>query len=28
LKKDVCANHNYGTEENLTNAVTRYLRCI
>jgi vacuolar-type H+-ATPase subunit F/Vma7 len=25
LKKDVCANHNYGTEENLTNAVTRYL---
>ena len=26
LKKDVCANHNYGTEENLTNAVTRYLR--
>lgn len=28
LKKDVCANHNYGTEKNLTNAVTRYLRCI
>jgi len=28
MKKDVCANHNYGTEENLTNAVTRYLRCI
>ena len=28
LKKDVCANHNYGTEENLTNAVRRYLRCI
>ena len=28
LKKDVCANHNYGTEENLTNAVTRYLRCM
>ena len=28
LKKDVCANHNYPTEENLTNAVRRYLRCI
>ncbi|MGC2681356.1 MAG: transposase [Candidatus Nitrosopolaris sp.] len=28
LKKDVCANHNYGTEENLTNVVRRYLRCI
>ena len=28
LKKDVCANHNYGTEENLTYAVKRYLRCI
>ena len=28
LKKDVCANHNYGTEENLTYAVRRYLRCI
>jgi len=28
LKKDVCANHNYGTEENLTNAVRRYLRCV
>ena len=27
LKKDVCANHNYGTEENLTYAVRRYLRC-
>ena len=26
LKKDVCANHNYGTEVNLTNAVRRYLR--
>lgn len=25
LKKDVCANHNYRTEENLTNAVRRYL---
>ena len=23
LKKDVCANHNYGTEGNLTNAVRR-----
>jgi hypothetical protein len=28
LKKDVCANHNYGTEENLTDAVRRYLRCM
>jgi putative transposase len=28
LKKDVCANHNYETEENLTYAVRRYLRCI
>ena len=28
LKKDVCANHNYGTEENLINAVRRYLRRI
>jgi hypothetical protein len=28
MKKDVCANHNYGTEENLTYAVRRYLRCI
>ena len=27
LKKDVCANHNYVTEENLTYAVRRYLRC-
>ena len=27
LKKDVCANHNYGTEENLIKAVRRYLRC-
>ena len=26
-KNNVCANHNYGTEENLTNAVRRYLRC-
>ena len=28
LKKDVCTNHNYATEENLTNAVRRYLRRI
>jgi hypothetical protein len=28
LKKDVCANHNYGTEENLTYAVRRYIRRI
>ena len=28
LKKDVYANHNYGTEENLTYEVKRYLRCI
>ena len=28
LKKDVCANHNYETEENLTHAVRRYLRCM
>ncbi|MFZ0512507.1 MAG: transposase [Candidatus Nitrosopolaris sp.] len=28
LKKDVYANHNYATEENLTNAVRRYLRRI
>jgi transposase len=27
LKKDVCANQYYGTEENLTNTVRRYLRC-
>jgi transposase len=27
LKKDVCANHNYGTEKNLMYAVRRYLRC-
>jgi transposase len=25
LKKDVCANHNYGTEENLTNAMRRVI---
>jgi transposase len=28
LKKDICANHNYQTEENLINAVRKYLRCI
>ena len=28
LKKDVCANHNYGTEENLIKAVRRYLRHV
>jgi hypothetical protein len=28
LKKDVCANYNYGTEDNLLCAVRRYLRCI
>jgi hypothetical protein len=28
LKKDVCANHNYVTEEDLKYAVGRYLRCI
>lgn len=28
LKKDVCANHNYVTEENLVKAVRRYLRSI
>ena len=27
LKKDVCANHDYGTEDNLS-AVRRYLRYI
>jgi hypothetical protein len=27
LKRDVCVNYNYGTEENLINAVRRYLRC-
>ncbi|MFZ0512698.1 MAG: hypothetical protein WAM14_13915 [Candidatus Nitrosopolaris sp.] len=26
MKNDVCANHNYPTEENLVNAVRRYLR--
>ncbi|MGC1931618.1 MAG: hypothetical protein WA667_21820 [Candidatus Nitrosopolaris sp.] len=28
LKKDVCVNHNYGTELNLINAVRKYLRYI
>ena len=28
LKKDICANHNYETEENLQKAVRRYLRCV
>jgi len=28
LKKDVCANHDYGTEENLACAVRTYLRRI
>jgi hypothetical protein len=28
LKKDICANHNYETEENLIKAVRRYLRCV
>ena len=28
LKKDVCANYNYGTEDNLLCAVRRYLRCF
>jgi vacuolar-type H+-ATPase subunit F/Vma7 len=28
LKKDICANRNYGTELNLINAVRRYLRYI
>ncbi len=28
LKKDVCANYNYPTEENLIKAVRRYLRYI
>ena len=28
LKKDVCANYNYETEENLLCAVRRYLRCF
>ena len=28
LKKDICANYNYGTEYNLLCTVRRYLRCI
>jgi transposase len=28
LKKDVCANHDYETEENLIKAVRKYLRSI
>ena len=28
LKKDVCANYNYGTEGNLLCNVRRYLRCF
>ncbi|HSF50441.1 MAG TPA: hypothetical protein VLA74_06750, partial [Nitrososphaeraceae archaeon] len=28
LKKDVCANYNYETEENLLCTVRRYLRCM
>jgi DDE superfamily endonuclease len=28
LKKDICANHSYETEENLIKTVRRYLRCI
>ena len=28
LKKDICANHNYKTEENLVKAVRRYLKRI
>jgi hypothetical protein len=28
LKKNVCTNKTYGTEENLTNAVRRYLGCM
>ena len=28
LKKDVCANYNYVTEENMTDAVKRYLRSV
>ena len=28
LKKDVCPNHNYGTEKNLMYAIRRYLRYI
>jgi hypothetical protein len=28
LKKDICANYNYETEENLLCTVRRYLRCF
>jgi len=28
LKKDVCANYNYGTEDNLLCTVRMYLRCF
>jgi hypothetical protein len=28
LKKDVCANHNYETEENLIKVVRKYLKSI
>jgi len=28
LKKDICTNHNYETEENLIKTLRRYLRCI
>ena len=28
MKKDVCANHDYETEENLTKAVRKCLRSI
>ena len=28
LKKDVCANYNYETEDNLLCTVRRYLRCF
>jgi N-acetyl-beta-hexosaminidase len=28
LKKDVCANYNYETEDNLLCTVRRYLRCM
>jgi hypothetical protein len=28
LKKDVCANYNYETEDNLLCAVRKYLRCF
>ena len=28
LKKDICANYNYETEDNLLCTVRRYLRCM